>query len=111
MTPPLRLPPVPVPPGAKETESSALAPHEHPPPPVREKQLSTGAETRALVTVSSASNHASVDASSFTVPLMGRTHENSLGLPAYLIWSQSTVRVPEVANAMRCPVTTVAIVP
>src|SRR6266568_3627585 len=101
MTPPRSPPPVPVPRAAKD-ESSPAEPHEHPPPPVREKQLSTGAETRALVTVSSASNHASVDASSFTVPLMGRTHENSLGLPAYLIWSQSTVRVPEVANAMRC---------
>ena len=38
--------------------------------------------TRELVTVSSDSNQASVDASSFASPLMGRTHENSEGLPA-----------------------------
>src|SRR5262249_40051806 len=46
--------------------------------------------------------------SSSTAPaLTGSTQANSLGLPPYLIWSQSTVCVVERAKAIRCPLTTV----
>ena len=47
------------------------------------------------------SNHASVDNSSRAPGCTGRIQENSCASPAYLIWSQSTVRPSETANAIR----------
>ncbi len=61
----------------------------------------------ADVAASRVSNQASVE-SSITAPgRTGSTQANSLGEPAYWIWSQRTEWVGEMDTAMRWPVTTV----
>src|SRR5579883_2876992 len=91
-------------PDALFTAADPAHPTPGPPPP---PQFGCGPVMTGWVTASSAANHSSCDSCTTVPGLTGSTHAKSLGLPAYLIWSHSTVCCVDTEKAIRWSVTTV----